>query len=330
MRLVPEHADKPIFEPCCGLEAAQDARRVCDALGIEHRVFNLIEPFHEAIIEYFLDEYCAGRTPNPCIRCNRLVKFGMLYEQAAKIGADFVATGHFARIETRGERWLLRRGADRNKDQSYALAALEQEQLRRACFPVGGMTKAEVRAYAGQKSLPTAHKAESQEICFIPDKDYARFVAEARGPSAPGPILSTQDVPLGKHRGLTHYTIGQRQGLGIAAPRPLYVIQFDKARNALIVGYEEETYCRDFSVGPLVWGGVSPLREPFECLAQLRSRHTAASASVTPSSTGAEVRLHEPQRSVTPGQWAVFYNGDSVLAAGIIQNFTPLAVNIPA
>lgn len=324
MRLVPEHPEKSVFEPCCGLEAVNDARRVCEALGIPHHVFHLVERFEDEIIAYFLDEYQAGRTPNPCVRCNRLIKFGALYEQADAIGADVVAMGHFARVEPRDERLALRRGADPGKDQSYVLAALTQPQLQRACFPVGGMTKAEVRAYARERSLPTASKAESQEICFVADRDYALVVEQRRGPSAPGLILDTGGAVLGRHQGLIHYTIGQRRGLGIAAPRPLYVVRLDLARNAVVVGYDEDTYCGAFTTGPLEWGGMAPQQEAFECHVQLRSRHRAAPATVVPREGGTEVRLHEPQRSVTPGQWAVCYDGEYVVAAGVIQDFQPL------
>lgn len=324
MRLVPEPSEKSVFEPCCSLEAAHDAQRVCQALGIPHHIIHLVDRFDEEIVSNFLDEYITGRTPNPCVRCNRRIKFGALYEQAAPLGAQYIAMGHFAQVECRGDRLALRRGQDLAKDQSYVLAALTQDQLTRACFPVGAMTKSEVRAIAQERGLPTASKAESQEICFIPDQDYARFVEERRGISPPGPILSVQGKRLGQHRGLIHYTIGQRRGLGIAAERPYYVVRLDRANNALIIGFSEETLCRDFTTGVLNWSGLAPQSEPVECLVQLRSHHRAAPGTLIPGPAGASVVLHTPQRSVTPGQWAVFYAGDSIIAAGIIEDFTAL------
>ncbi len=326
LRLVPEPPGKPVFEPCCGLEAAQDAQRVCESLGIPHQVMYAVDRFDEAIIQPFVQEYARARTPNPCVWCNRRIKFAMLLDYAETMGAAYVASGHFARLEKREGRIVLRRAAHRDKDQSYMLAALSPKQLARCLFPLGEMTKDEVRAHARALGLCVAARPESQEICFIPSNDYGAFIEARAGSSAPGPILSTEGKPLGKHRGLIHYTVGQRRGLGIAAPRPLYVVRLDRENNALIVGFEEETFCEHFTTGEIIWTGHAPQTDPLECHVQIRARHAAAPCLLTPHASGAEVRLLEPQRSVTPGQWAVFYDADDyVLAAGIIDTFSPRA-----
>ena len=325
MRLVPEPTTKSVFEPCCGLEAVEDARRICEKVGIPHIVMHAVERFDRDIISHFVDEYTRGRTPNPCARCNRMIKFGALYQRADELNADFIAMGHYARLEQRGNRISLRRAAYLPKDQSYVLSPLTQAQLRRAFFPLGNMTKEQVRAKAWALDFGMATKKESQEICFVPDRDYARIISERVGPSAPGPIYTASGEYLGSHRGLIHYTLGQRRGLGISGPRPYYVIQLDTKNNTLIVGFEEETCTRSFTTGTVCWGGLSPQVEPFTCLVQLRSRHDAALATVTPKERIFQVEFVDaPQAAVTPGQWAVFYDDDGfVLAAAIIENPTP-------
>lgn len=327
LRLVPDHPERSVFEPCCGLEASQDARRVCAKLGMPHEVMYAIDRFERDIISYFTEEYLAGRTPNPCVRCNRMVKFGALYRRADELGAQYIAMGHYARLENRGPRLALRRGVFRQKDQSYVLAPLTQAQLRRAVFPLGAMCKDEVREQARRFDFRSAEKPDSQELCFVPDRNYAGYLEGRAGKLKPGPILSTSGEPLGQHTGLARYTIGQRRGLGIASDRPLYVVNLDTARNALIVGYDEETLCSQFETGRICWGGLPPQEAPFTCRAQIRSRHTAVPATVTPqftpgNKTGASVTLHEPQKAVTPGQWAVFYDDeDYVLASAPILRF---------
>jgi len=325
LRLVPEPPGKSPFEPCCGLDAAIDAARVCERLGIPHEVLHAVDRFDRDIVARFVREYAAGRTPNPCIRCNRMIKFGALYERARALGCDWVAMGHYARLEERNGRMALRRARHRVKDQSYVLAPLSQAQLRRACFPLGDMTKEEARAAAGGIDRRSGQKPESQEICFVFDDDYARLVEERTGPFPPGPILDSHGKLLGTHHGLVHYTIGQRRGLGIAAPQPLYVIAIDKARNALIVGYDDETLCHAFTTGPLFWGAVPRQTEAFDCLAQLRSRHTPGRARVQLGCASATVTLLDPQRAITPGQWAAFYDDEGyVLAAAEIRSIAPL------
>ncbi len=324
LRLVPDRPGRSLFEPCCGLEAAEDARRVCAQLGIPHEVLHAAAHFDETIIAPFVSEYRAGRTPNPCVWCNRRIKFGALYERADALGAEYVAMGHFARREYRGGRYALRRACHRDKDQSYVLAALEQEQLRRAVFPLGMCSKDEVRAYAARRRLVVAARRESQEICFVPDRNYAGFIEQREGPAAPGPILDLSGKILGAHRGLIHYTIGQRRGLGIAAKRPYYVVRLDPEQNAVIVGHEEECFCASFTVGEIIWGALPPQRAPLSCRVQIRSRHEAAPAMIHPGTPDNHVRLRTAQRSVTPGQWAVFYDDeDYVLGAAMITGFTP-------
>ncbi|MBX3176516.1 MAG: tRNA 2-thiouridine(34) synthase MnmA [Candidatus Hydrogenedentes bacterium] len=320
MRLVPEHEGKSVFEPCCGLEAAQDARRVCDKLGIPHQVMHAVDRFDRDIISHFVEEYQQGRTPNPCARCNRMIKFGALYQWADKIGADYIAMGHYARLEARGDRLSLRRAVHRPKDQSYVLAPLTQPQLRRAWFPLGGMTKKDVRDHAWGLDFGMATKKESQEICFVPDRDYAGWIERRAAPMPPGPIVTTRGAVVGTHRGLMHYTVGQRRGLGVSGPEPYYVIRLDPANNALVIGHADDTYTSRFRTGPVCWGGLARQDSPFTCLVQLRSRHDAVPATVYPDLRGATVAFEAPEASVTPGQWAVFYDEDGfVLGSAIAQ-----------
>lgn len=320
MRLVPEPEGKSPFEPCCGLQASEDARRVCDKLGIAHRVLHAVDRFDRDIISNFVEEYAAGRTPNPCVRCNRMIKFGALYQYADELDCQYVAMGHYARLERRGDRISLRRAVYRPKDQSYVLAPLSQPQLRRALFPLGDMTKEEVREYAWGLDFGMATKPESQEICFVHDNEYRNLVEKRAGKMLPGPIMTAQGEVLGQHDGLMNYTPGQRRGLGIAAEKPLYVIRLDMARNAVIVGFDEETLAERFTTLNIAWGGLRAQTEPFDCLVQLRSRHVPQKATVYPKKGGAEVRYHEPQRAITPGQWAVFYDEeDFVLGSAIVR-----------
>jgi tRNA-specific 2-thiouridylase len=306
------------------LAAADMARRVADQLGISHTVWDCADVFEQAIIEYFTGEYLAGRTPNPCVRCNRLIKFGVLLDRAAKSGAEYLATGHYARVGLRKGRVALRRAAWRPKDQSYVLAGLSQDQLTRALFPLGHLAKDATRERARAWGLASAERAESQEICFVPDDDYRAFLVQRVGPPKPGPLLSAQGEVVGQHKGLMYYTIGQRRGLGIVAPRPYYVVALDPARNAVIVGHEEETRSESLTAGPVNWVSLAPQTESFECLAQIRYLHLPVAATATPGADRLAVRFRDPQRAVTPGQWAVLYDEeDYVLAAGTIESVTP-------
>jgi len=312
-----EHSDKA----CCTLDAAHDAKRVADKLGIPHYTINYLERFEREVINDFTSEYLAGRTPNPCSRCNQRVKFGALYEKAIAIGADKIATGHYVRRVEHNGRAALARGVDTHKDQSYTLAGLSQDQLKRALFPIGELTKAETRDYAQRLELVTWDKPESQEICFVPNDNYREFLSARVGAPKKGPIVSTSGDTLGEHDGLMFYTVGQRRGLGIAAPEPLYVLRLDIANNTLIVGQREDTFSVSMAIGEMCWSGLESQTEPFDCAVQIRSHHTPIPCTVSPNHGAVQVTFHEPVEGVSPGQWGVFYEGDTVLAGGIIDDY---------
>jgi tRNA-specific 2-thiouridylase len=307
---------------CCGWKAKEDANRVAAALGIAHYVADFRREFEENVVADFCGEYVQGRTPNPCVRCNEHIKFRALLERAGKLGADFIATGHYARItrDARPGRYCLRKGADKAKDQSYFLYTLTQSQMARTLFPVGDLAKADVRRIAREQGLPVAEKPESQEVCFVPDDDYAGFVA-ARCPEAmqPGPILDSEGRVLGTHAGIVRFTVGQRKGMGISAPRPLYVLAIDPARRAVIVGPNEELYRTSLIAGSMNFVCRNALNEPVPLKARIRYRHSEAEALVTPGEAGrVRVDFSKPQRAITPGQSVVFYDDDSVVGGGLI------------
>jgi tRNA-specific 2-thiouridylase len=310
MQLLPR-----IESRCCGLEAINDARRAAYCLGIRHYVLDLRDIFEERVIAPFCREYARGRTPNPCVVCNREIKFGALLEKAAGMGAGAIATGHYARIEG----GLLKKSADARKDQSYFLCRLTRDQLAKAVFPIGRLTKPEVRRIAAELGLPNAARPESQEICFIPDGDYAAFVGDyLRQTGLPGPILDEAGRTLGEHRGIASYTIGQRHGLGIAAAEPLYVTAIRPERNAVVVGAREMTFTTGLVADDLNWLSAPP-PGPFECKARVRYRHPEAAAAVTPlDDHKVYVKFAAPQMAVTPGQTIAFYDGDTVLGGGTI------------
>ena len=320
MRVASGEGRESSSKACCTLDAAEDARRVAQKLGIPHYVLNYVQRFEREVISDFVSEYMAGRTPNPCSRCNQRVKFGALYEKALAIEADAIATGHYVRLEQRNGRHALRRAVHLAKDQSYTLSGLSQEQLCRAVFPLGELTKEATRAIARDLGLVTADKPESQEICFVPDDNYRNFLAKRTAPTKPGPIVSASGEVLGEHTGLVNYTVGQRKGLGIAASRPLYVVKLDMARNALVVGHQDEANCQALTAGQVNWCALPPQTEPFDCEVQIRYKSQPMPCTVYPSESAFDARFHEPQRAVTPGQWAVLYEGDYVLAAGIIDS----------
>lgn len=323
--------DAPVAEnACCSVESLADARRVAAALDIPFYVLNVEQPFQQTIVDYFYDEYAAGRTPNPCLRCNRYIRFTLLLERALALGADYLATGHYVRVDddpTTGLR-RLRRGVSAEKDQSYVLHVLTQEQLRHALFPLGEYTKPQVRAMAAERGLPVAAKAESQEICFVAANDYRGFMrryAEATGRNLPqrGPILNEAGQVLGQHDGLASYTIGQRKGLGITAREPLHVLRMDAAQNALVVGAAAALERDAFTVhGATFTSGAEPAAA-FDALVKVRYKAPLVPALVTPlPGARAEVRLKQPQRAVTPSQAAVFYDaptGEEVLGGGLIE-----------
>jgi tRNA-specific 2-thiouridylase len=307
---------------CCSLESLIDAQAVADRLGIPFYVINAEEPFRSGVVDYFLREYAAGRTPNPCLVCNREIRFGYLLEYARSLGARYLATGHYARICPHANGQLaLWRGVDPAKDQSYVLSVLGQDELRQALFPLGEYTKGQVRAMAVDRNLPTASRPESQDLCFVVDGDYRRFLSRWAPDSVRlGPILDRTGRRLGTHRGLPFYTVGQRGGLGIAAPRPLYVLELHGQDNTLIVGTAEELGQRWLRAVGVNWiAGFPPPEKPFLAQVQVRYHAQPVPGTVLPRSDGSvEVHFEEPLRGITPGQASVFYRGELCLGGGAI------------
>ena len=308
---------------CCGWKAREDANRAAAVLGIPHYVVDFRKDFERDVIADFCQEYGRGRTPNPCVRCNRFIKFGRLFERAERLGAERIATGHYARVERdpASGRWLLKKGLDALKDQSYFLYSLTQDELARAEFPVGGYTKKDIRRLAAAFKLPVAEKPESQEICFVPDDDYARFLRD-KCPRAfvPGPIVDKKDKIIGKHQGIAHYTIGQRKGMGIAAPHPLYVVEIDAARNTIVAGPNEDLYRTRLEAADLNWILFEKLDAPLTVRARIRYKHIEAGARILPMDHGRVlVEFERPQRAITPGQAVVFYEDDTVVGGGTID-----------
>jgi tRNA-specific 2-thiouridylase len=310
------------FGSCCSLDDLHDARRVAAALGFPHYILNFERQFRETVVDNFVQEYTAGRTPLPCAHCNSDLKFNTLLDRAEGLGATQVATGHYARVVVGPDgRRLLTRGADREKDQSYFLFSLTQAQLERASFPVGALSKAEVRTHAWRLGLGVADKPDSQEICFVPDGDYARFVEQqAPDDRRPGRIADTEDRTIGRHDGIHRFTIGQRKGLGISAPAPLYVLRIDATSGTVTVGPRAALERWTCSVSGVNWiSGVAPTGWT-SVATQIRHRHPAASGRVRPlEGARAEVEFDAPQPAVTPGQAAVFYDGDDVVGGGWID-----------
>ena len=310
-------------ERCCGPQGIADARAVCLKLGVSHYVVNDAEEFRREVVDYFAAEYRAGRTPNPCVLCNEKLKFGTLMRHADQLGAGFVATGHYASVAKSpdGGRVWLKRGTDRRKDQSYFLFSLRQDQLARALMPLGAMSKPQTRQKAGDLGLKTAQKPESMEICFVPDDNYGRFLTDAGlvEPRA-GQITDLQGRVLGQHDGIAFFTIGQRRGLRVSHPTPLYVVDLDPVRNRVIVGGAQDLERVDLTVERCNWIAFEPPTAPLEVLAKIRYNHPGARATVTPLGQGrAQVKFALPQRAIAPGQACVFYQDDLVLGGGWIQ-----------
>lgn len=328
-RRLPELSTEGATGRCCSLDDVYDARHVAETLGIPYYVVNFEERFEEQVVTPFIGEYLAGRTPIPCTLCNNYVKFDQFVEMAASVGADRIATGHYARIslDQKTGRRLLRRGVDAAKDQTYFLFGLTQEQLERTTFPLGEFTKAQVRRLAEEMGLPVARKSDSQEICFVPNGDYGAFIdAYFRERNLPprrmrGEIVSSNGRVLGEHSGVHNFTVGQRRGLRIAAGEPLYVIATEPATQRVIVGRDEELRRASFTAKQVNWFPWATLTSPVQAHVKIRNKHAAASATLEPTSDPARVgvRFDEPQRAVAPGQAAVFYDGDLVLGGGWIE-----------
>lgn len=301
--------------------AAEDARRVADFLGIEHVIVDFRTLFSNRVVDYFLTEYLAARTPNPCVICNRFLKFGALFAFAKEKGADFLATGHYARVEKEenGE-FSLRKGCDETKDQSYVLYRLPRENLPHILLPLGIYQKSETRTMARKLALPVADKAESQEICFVPNDDYKAYLSKHRTNGfSPGDIVDTGGMILGRHKGLPFYTVGQRKGLGIAAEHPLYVLALDAKNNRVIVGRNEEVYASSLFARDVNWLIGEPTQEISVC-AKIRYGSREAKACVLPLAKGSvKVSFCEKQRAVTPGQSVVFYEGNRLLGGATIE-----------
>ena len=307
---------------CCGLDDVSDARRVADRIGIPFFVGAYADVFREKVMNPFVEEYLAGRTPNPCVRCNDDVKFSALLDQARRLGADYLATGHYARTEVdEAGRVSLWTGRDGSKDQTYFLAGMSQEALQRVVFPLGDMTKDEVRGHAERLDLPVASKAESQDICFVPDDDHGSLVEKLAGDRArkSGEIVSLDGLRLGQHRGIHRYTIGQRRGLGISSPEPYYVVGLNPETSELIVGSREDALGQGALAESPSWLGDAP--SPGDALGvRIRYRHGSTEAVVVQlSEDSMSLRFNEPQQAVTPGQQLAFYRGEQVLGAATIS-----------
>jgi len=319
---------RPLPSRCCSLDDVYDARRVAEELGFPFYVLNLERDFERDVVRPFVTSYLEGETPIPCVACNSRLKFASLDRLARGLGCHKVATGHYARVQFDEEtgRFRLLRGHDLRKDQSYFLWELTQEQLSRASFPLGEMSKAAVRQVARTYHLPVAEKAESQEICFVPDGDYAGFIdryleAEEAAERAPGTgeIVNTRGEVLGAHEGIHRYTVGQRRGLKISSPRPLYVIQIDAEENRVVVGEDNELLGREFTAAGVNWIAFESPREAVRAEVRVRYRHQPATAKIEPlGAARVRVLFDEPQRAITPGQATVFYRGDEVLGGGWI------------
>ena len=309
---------------CCTIDSITDCRFVCDAIGAPFYVLNLSAEFRESVIDNFISEYRAGRTPNPCVRCNSEIKWEAFLRKADELGCASIATGHYAFIE-KGEngRYRIRKGVDQTRDQSYVLWGLSQEALGRTLMPLGGLLKSQVREIAARHELRTATKPESREICFVSDNDYRRFLSEYEAHRGrqfeSGEIVHENGTVLGRHDGTAFFTIGQRKGLGVTSPRPLYVQRIDVATNRVVVGDEDALYCGELTAKQINWSGQTPATESFEADVKIRYLHQPARAQVIPlTAESARIIFVEKQRAITPGQSVVFYNSDIVLGGGLI------------
>jgi len=322
LKLWPQDCVNRAEDKCCGPQAVTDARSVCHKLDVPYYLVDESADFQKHVIQYFADEYKAGRTPNPCVMCNQNLKFGRLIDRADQLGADFIATGHFARVEKNadGSRYLLKRGHDLRKDQSYFLFSLRQDQLARTLFPLGHKTKSDTREVARHCNLKTADKEESMEICFVPDNNYGGFLQSAGlAKKHRGEIVDLHGHVLGHHDGIEFYTIGQRKGLGITTAKPVYVVELDAENNRVVVGDDAALDRDEFVADRCNWHPFDKLTAPIDVVAKIRYNHPGTAATLTPDGENrVKVKLHTPQRAMTPGQAAVFYQDDLVLGGGWI------------
>ena len=315
-----EDAGLPRGSTCCALDDVEDARRVAYTLGMPHYVFNYKDAFREQVMARFAAAYQRGATPNPCLDCNRYLKFRHLYDRAALLGCDTIATGHYARIERENGRYLLKKALDASKDQSYVLYMLTQEQLAHTQFPLGALRKAETRQLADSLGFFNARKPDSQDICFVPDGDYAAFIRRHTGKAdTPGNFVDESGRILGRHRGIAHYTIGQRKGLGIPSNQPLYVKAIDPKSNQVVLSGNDALFSQQLTGGNFNWIAWEAPPRQFRCSAKIRYRQTEQPCEVTVEENGSvQVLFDRPQRAITPGQAVVLYDGDTVLGGGTI------------
>lgn len=299
----------------------KDARAVAEHLGLPFLLLDYSEEFRQAIMDPFVEEYLHGRTPNPCVLCNRVMKFDKLMDAAKKQGCEMLVTGHYARVVFDGEKYCLKKAKDESKDQSYMLYRLTQEQLEHVRFPLGEYTKEEIRRIAEKNGLINAHKKDSQDICFVPDGDYARVIEELRGiRSAPGPFVDRDGTILGTHRGIIHYTVGQRRGLGVSAKEPLYVLEIQPENNTVVLGPKEQLFSRKLDADGFHWISGQTPDVPIQAKAKIRYHHKEESCTVIPGEKDtAHIVFDVPQRAITPGQSVVLYDGDTVLGGGFIR-----------
>ncbi len=314
------HEDSQNEDGCCSINAVEDARRVANKLGIAYYVLNMKELFRKYVIDYFINEYESGRTPNPCIACNKYIKFGALLDKANSLNIEYIATGHYAKIEKNDSRYFLRKAVDKTKDQSYVLYNLTQEQLSRTLFPLGGFTKKEIRNIAKDNGFQVASKPDSQEICFVEDNNYKGFIRDnSKKVPIPGEFITDDGTVIGYHKGITNYTIGQRRGLGIVTGTPMFVVDINEESNQILLGTENDLLSKELVVTNLNWIFMENLNNELEANVKIRYRAKESKAKLIPiDNKSVKVVFEIPQRAITKGQAAVFYKNAFVVGGGVI------------